>query len=53
MTSIITRAPLHWGGGILPPCLTPERMIVETRKTGKRRTKALKKTNLKNTKHIT
>ena len=55
----LTRAPLGYsaeraplGGGILcPPCLTPERMVVERREKGQ--TKALNKTNLKNTKHFT
>ena len=40
------------GGQILPPpCLTPERMVVERRE--KRQTKALNKKNLKNTKNFT
>ena len=39
------------GGQILLPCLTPERMVVERRE--KRQTKALNKTNLKNTKNFT
>ena len=54
----LTRAPLGYsaeraplGGQILPPCLTPERMVVERRR--KRQTKALNKTNLKNTKNFT
>ena len=40
------RAPLG-GGADSAPCLTPERMLVERRE--KRQTKALNKTNLKNT----
>ena len=54
----LTRAPLGYsaeraplGGQILPPCVTPERMVVERRE--KRQTKALNKTNLKNTKNFT
>ena len=41
------------GGGAdsAPPCLTPERMVVERRE--KRQTKALNKTNLQNTKKFT
>ena len=56
---ILTRAPLGYsaeraplgGGRFCPPCLTPERMVVERRE--KRQTKALNKTNLKNTKNFT
>ena len=36
------------GGGDSAPCPTPERMVIERR--GKRQTKALNKTNLRNTK---
>ena len=45
------RAPLGGGGADSAPCLTPERMVVERRE--KRQTKALNKTNLKNTKNFT
>ena len=56
--SHLTRAPLGYsaeraplgGGADSAPCLTPERMVVERRK--KRQTKALNKTNLKNTKNF-
>ena len=58
-SQLLTRAPLGYsaeraplgGGQILPPCLTPERMVVERRE--ERQTKALNKTNLKNTKNFT
>ena len=40
--------PAGGGGQILPPCPTPEQMVVEGRK--KRQTKALNKTNLRNAK---
>ena len=39
------------GGGDSAPCLTPERMVLERRE--KRQTKALNKTNFKNTKKFT
>ena len=54
----LTRAPLGYlaeralspGGADSAPCLTPERMVVERRE--KRQTKALNKTNLRNTKQF-
>ena len=53
----LTRAPLGYsaeraplGGADSAPCLTPERMVVERRE--KRKTKALNKTNLRNTKNF-
>ena len=54
---VLTRAPLGYsaehaplgGGQILHPCLTPERMVGRRKK---RQTKALNKTNLKNTKKL-
>ena len=54
----IARAPLGYsaesaplGGQILPPCLTPERMVVE--RWEKRQAKALNKTNIQNIKKFT
>ena len=56
---MLTRTPLGYsakrvplgGGTDSAPCLTPQPMVVERRE--KRQTKALNKTNLKNTKKIT
>ena len=58
MQIFLTRAPLGYlaeraplGEADSAPCLTPKRMVVERREN--RQTKALNKTNLKNTKKFT